>query len=290
VTEPWRAALPPASATVACAAGPHRLRWKEGVLSAPAHPDSEAELVLTALGGDETECLRLVRLWSQHADDLNVFTIGPRTPTDRLKLVRDERATVIQLTAPLAPRRLAKGHRVVVTAGIGPPSVAHVVARHNALRRSGFDPVGEHRVELLALLALGPAFQLRLTATVASAWADRKIPPSTEPRLAQALAGRLAPVAAGWLGIDPDQVQVSRHDGPGWGDLERTESGLRATLPLSWLASVWAAGLSVVDGRLAVGVTEVNGPRATVLAVRRPGDRPEPLTVVRRASKWTVTP
>jgi hypothetical protein len=135
-----------------------------------------------------------------------------------------------------------------------------------------------------------PARLRWLTATVAAAWASREVSAATDLKLTMALQSRFAPVAAAWLGIDPDLVQVSWPTGPGWGECERAGSGLRAALPLSWLASVWAAGLSEVDGRLVDGVTEVNGPRATVLAVRRPGDGPESLTVARRAGKWTVTP
>src|SRR5437763_890004 len=66
---------------------------------------------------------------------------------------------------------------------------------------------------------------------------------SRRPVLTAALDGRLAPVAGQWLGIDPDQVQVSLHTGPGWGSAELTGPGeqrrLRISLPADWLARVW---------------------------------------------------
>jgi len=107
------------------------------------------------------------------------------------------------------------------------------------------------------------------------------------PRLTAALAGRLAPAARTWLGIDPDRVDAQIHTGDGWGELELTSSGkLRAALPALWLAGVWAPGLAVIDHKLVVGVTAVTWPRAEVLAVSRPGARPEPLTVVHRSGRW----
>ena len=100
--------------------------------------------------------------------------------------------------------------------------------------------------------------------------------------LEPALAGRLAPAAATWLGLDPDRVDASlleRSPEPAsWGALELTGTGagrrLRATLPVSWLATVWAPGLAVVAGHLVVAVEQAAWPDATVLAVPAPGAPP----------------
>ncbi|HEX8007311.1 MAG TPA: hypothetical protein VF482_12865, partial [Trebonia sp.] len=142
------------------------------------------------------------------------------------------------------------------------------------------------RTELLQLLALGPAFQFRLAAGVADSWAD---PGQADerarhrPELTAALTGRFAPPAREWLGVDPDAVTVTPHEGPGWGTLEVTGTGparrLRASLPVGWLSAVWACGLAVVGGHLVVAVEEPGYPRARVLALAAPGAAPVQLEV-----------
>ncbi len=143
------------------------------------------------------------------------------------------------------------------------------------------------RTELFYLFALGPEFQLRLSATVAAAWADGGSRASDRdagrPALVAALAGRLAPAAQAWLGVDPGRVDVSLHEGEGWGRLALSGTGpdrrLSAALPAGWLASVWAAGLAVAAGHLVVAVTAAAWPDATVLGVPEPGADPVILKV-----------
>ena len=69
------------------------------------------------------------------------------------------------------------------------------------------------------------------------------------------------------------------HEGTGWGRLELTGGGLRASLPAGWLATVWAGGLAVVDGHLVVAVQRAAWPEATVLAVPEPGSGPVVLNI-----------
>jgi hypothetical protein len=154
------------------------------------------------------------------------------------------------------------------------------------------------RAELLSVLALGTEFQFRLSATVAAAWAaggtraaDRG---AARPALVAALAGRLAPAAESWLGIDPGRVDVSLHEDAGWGRVAMSGTGtdrrLSAALPVGWLASVWAAGLAVTAGHLIVAVTEAAWPDATVLGVPEPGAEPVTLKVRATAREWRATP
>jgi hypothetical protein len=140
------------------------------------------------------------------------------------------------------------------------------------------------RDDLLSLLALGYGFQVRLIGQVAAAHAARLAAGGGEqvrPALVAAITGRLAPVAEEWLGIDPDQVVVSLHSGPGWGSAELTGRGadrrLRVSLPAGWLASVWACGLARIGRHLIVAVQEPGWPAARVLGLRAPGAEPEPL-------------
>src|SRR5262249_18119842 len=150
-----------------------------------------------------------------------------------------------------------------------PASLVSLV-RHGALRRGQMlgaaDGDFRTRIELIRLLALGTPFQFRLSAAVAHAWsADGEHASRAErawPALTAALAGRLAPAAAPWLGIDPNEVDATIHEGPGWGELALTRTDgsgrLTARLPVSWLASVWAPGFAVVGSHLVVAVLQAD--------------------------------
>lgn len=237
----WYQSLPPAETSLPCGKGTHAIRWEEGRLILPDHPDPEAELVLAALGGDKPACLTMAETWEAHGDDLAVLAAGPRSDADRLTVTADQ----------------LDEHRKTRPALAG----------------------------LLELMALGPEFQFRLSGAVAAAWArEDRAGERAEHRaeLAAALTGRFAPVAAGWLGVDPDAVIITPHEGPGWGSLEVTRDGaLTGTLPAGWLAGVWACGLALSDGHLVVSVTEPGYPRARVLALPEPGAAPIPLDVSR---------
>ena len=269
----WFASLPPADATVPCGTGTHTVRWEAGRLTLTAHPDPEAELVLGALGGDKPACLTLAETWARHAGDLTVLTSGPRCDADR---VRVDWSQIEELRGQLPPARVARrihyryaGATSQFTPGFpGPP-------KDDIIRRQ------VQQIELLELLALGSEFQFRLAGTVIAAWAgpdrlgDRA---ARRPELSGVLTGRFAPAAQEWLGIDPDTVTVTPHEGAGWGSLQLTGTGrgqrLRASLPLSWLAEVWACGLAVVGGHLIVAVEKPGHPVARVLALSAPGAEP----------------
>ena len=141
---------------------------------------------------------------------------------------------------------------------------------------------------MLSLLALGYGFQVRLIGQVAEAHAGSPDEPMeraerVRPPLVAAITARLAPVAEEWLGIDPDQVMVSLHRGPGWGSVELTGRGeqrrLRVSLPAGWLARVWTAGLALTGRHLVVAVQRAGWPDARVLALRAPGTDPVALDV-----------
>jgi hypothetical protein len=117
-----------------------------------------------------------------------------------------------------ATERLPPGIPGIARAGGGRrPWLAPQSATAELSRRA------QARIELMELLALGPAFQFRLA-------------------------------------------------GPG--------RRLRASLPVSWLASVWACGLAVIGGHLVVGVDQPGWPRASVRALPAPGATPSPVDVV----------
>jgi hypothetical protein len=112
-------------------------------------------------------------------------------------------------------------------------------------------------------------------------------PARGRPALVAALAGRLAPAAGPWAGVDPDAVQVTLHEAPGWGRVERDGPALRAALPLSWLARIWAPGFPVVDGHLVVDVLDGTWPRMRVLGLPAPGTEPAVLSIQPDGEHWS---
>ncbi len=308
----WYAAFAPAEAPLRCGEAEHRLRWVDGTLRAVDHADAEGELVLAALGGDTSPCLDVVRAWGRHSDDLTVLMVGPRSPVDAVTipaaalqeadLLRSAGhaaasvAHVHTFYAHSRPRRLVRrssgwsGYR---------PLVSRSFAGRAGIGWSGPD-VGQDRLErllLLRLLALGAPFQLRLAAAVAQSWsADGEHAAQAErarPALTAALTGRVAPAAAQWLGIDPDEVDATIYDGTGWGEMTgvRTDANARlvAKLPVAWLSRVWAPGFAVVGSHLVVAVLRVAWPHARVIALRSPGQDPVELSIRQDEEHWSVT-
>ncbi|HLN70499.1 MAG TPA: hypothetical protein VK280_24930 [Streptosporangiaceae bacterium] len=286
---PWFTCLPSCETEVPCGAGRHTVGWEAGSLRLPSHPDAEGELVLAALGGEKARCVELAEAWARHAGDLSVLAIGPRGPADEIAVGWDDVAAAAQ-DAP-GPQRV----RVPGLASPPGPTLARMSARHRQMQEEML-AAHRRRTDMLSLLALGYGFQVRLIGQVAAAHAAR--PEASEgghPALVAAIAGRLAPVAEAWLGIDPDQVEVSLHHGPGWGSAELAGRGqdrrLRVSLPAGWLASVWACGLARIGRHLVVAVEQPGWPDARVLGLRAPGAEPEPLDVHARSGDvpdWTV--
>jgi hypothetical protein len=272
----WYLSLPPAQAHVPCGAATHVVRWEAGRLALTAHPDADAEVVLAALGGIQPRCVAISQTWARHAADLDVLTLGPRSPADQIAATWQEaQARRASWFGLFTTERLPPGIPGIARAGGGRrPFLAPQSAAAELSRRA------QARIELMELLALGPAFQFRLAGTVAAGWpADG----GRRPELTAALSGRFALAAHAWLGIDPDAVHVTALDGAeptlqmhGAGPGRR----LRASLPVSWLASVWACGLAVIGGHLVVGVEQPGWPRARVRALPAPGATPSPVDVV----------
>jgi hypothetical protein len=326
MTAPWWAAFGPAQAEVSCGTGTHTLRWADGTLAAADHPDAEGELVLAALGGDTTPCLDLVRSWGRHSDDLSVLAIGPRSAADQLTITTETLdelglqvgggpgavsigGTVARIRRSTSSYSFGSSGGGFISARSAPMraragGASHMTARRAAVSRLmrmhhlGQGPDGDNDgTDLLQLLALGEPFQRRLSGAVAHAWsaegeqADRA---SRAPAaLTAALTGRLAPAAADWLDVDAANVEARIHDGAGWGELHVTQSGgarhLRARLPVSWLATVWAPGFAVVGGHLVVHVLDAAWPTARVLALRAPGAKPTELSIRADTAHWSVT-
>jgi hypothetical protein len=280
---------------VPCGPGQHVVRWEAGSLVMPSHPDAEGELVLAALGGEKARCIEVAEAWARHASDLSVLAIGPRGPDDQIA-VSWEDVTAAAQAGPMPGGRPRPGPMRLASQPA--PTMARVAARHRQMQEE-MAAAQRRRTDMLSLLALGYGFQVRLIGQVAATHAGSAgsggttplVPPErpgsggemVRPALVAAMTGRLALVAEAWLGIDPDQVEVSLHPGRSWGSTGLTGYGagrrLRLSLPGMWLASVWACGLARVGRHLIVAVEQPGWPRARVLGLRSPGAEPEPLEV-----------
>jgi hypothetical protein len=280
---PWFTSLPPCETLVPCGRGRHSVRWEAGELRLTRHADQEAELVLAALGGDKARCFEIAEAWQRHTADLTVLGIGPRGPADEVTVSWDDVD---------AAGQVAQGGVSVLSYGAAPlasppqAAIAAAAIRHHQHQQEAGE-ASQRRLDMLSLLALGTGFQIRLAGQVVAAHADRLDEPGELGRtirsvLTAALAGRVALVAGQWLGIDPDQVEVSLYRGTGWGSVELTGRGeqrrLRASLPAWWLARVWACGLALTGRHLVVAVERAGWPDARVLALRAPGAEPVSLS------------
>ena len=284
--DPWWQVFPALETWVPCGPDLHPVRFQDGRLSLPAHPDAEGELVFAALSGEKACCIEVTAAWRQHAEDLRVLALGPRGPSDPVNIswddVQDFRSRpVSKYGRPSGLTRRGGVHSHPMRPG--PPGSLRFPRMFAGHGTGEPERVQAERLEMLLLLALGPAFQMLLSGLVAAAWSDggarASDRPHQRPVLEAALTGRLAAAAAPWLGISPDQVDARLHEGTGWGRLELTGGGLRAILPAGWLATVWAGGLAVVDGHLVVAVQRAAWPEATVLAVPEPGSGPVVLNI-----------
>jgi hypothetical protein len=264
-------------------------------------PRSAADRVVATMPGDVEE------LWPGLPPHLVGHSLwpNPRRPAMFASAVAARRRRTVALGHALLHGHPARGSRPMIA---GRPRAAFGVglvrARHAFFQQG--DPAARRAharaTELHMLFALGSEFQWRLSGAVAAAWSGGqpgRDPAAARPALTAALTGRLAPVAQAWLGADPDRVEVTVHDGDGWGQLSATPAapagagqrpGLTAALPPDWLARVWAPGLALVAGRLVVAVPEAQWPRARVLALSAPGSEPAPMDVQWEAGHWRPAP
>jgi hypothetical protein len=283
---PWFACLPGCETHLPCGSGRHTIRWEAGELRLADHADPEAELVLAALGGEKARCVEVAEAWARHTGDLTVLGVGPRSPADEIVVSWDDVAAAATAGrggwTGYAPLGGGPPHGPMQLASPPAAAMARAAARRLQSQRE-HGQASQRRTDMLSLLALGYGFQVRLAGHVVAAYADRVDEEDEQERsvrsvLTAALDGRLAPVAERWLGIDPDQVLVSLHRGPGWGSAELTGQGerrrLQISLPAEWLARVWTCGLALTGGHLVVAVQRAGWPDARVLALRAPGAEP----------------
>ncbi len=214
--------LPPASASVECSGTHHRLIWQAGQLTAPAHPDVDAERALAALGGASCGCLDLLTAWHTHAEDPRVLVLGPRGP--KIAVVQAQGGTSRQGMGWFS---------------YGPP-------------QPELPAVG-----LEDLLVLRGGLTRRLIATSASALISQNADGPISRHLHAALYGRLLVSLGRWLGELPElELELI---GPGAEpSLSVDGSTVRAAVAPEWLVDVWGAGLEIVADRFTLAASYGN--------------------------------
>lgn len=268
-------------------------------------PRSAADVVRAVMPGDDAEAAPPPWMLRASAARYGLWS-GPSRPALFTSTVRARRRRMrtggIRIThgvigsRPMISVPLRAVQRRTAAYG-GTPSLG--VGRGSRWQNPAQERAEARLSELRMLFALGPELQWRLSGAVAAAWSDGRPGrdrAAARPALTAALAGRLAPAAQAWLGADPDRVEVTVHDGAGWGELAAAPAGtgeapgLTAALTAGWLARVWAPGLALVAGRLVVAVPEAQWPRARVLALPAPGTEPAPMDVQWEAGQWRPVP
>jgi hypothetical protein len=235
MSTPWWRGVPPAVTQVSCDGREHQLRWADGELRAPGHPDLESEKILRALAGEDYACLDVLEAWEVHADDLRVLVLASRGLADPVRMRPSDTHA-----APFIPGRGAAAmqrRRAAVTAVMG--------GRAGASR--------EREDTLATLLSLGGPMQTRLTATVAAAWRERlrdgaapaggAALEAARPALHAALYGRVVVTLRAWTGRPDLRVALTMIGESERPALAPDGDGIAVKLPFGWISDVWARGL-----------------------------------------------
>jgi hypothetical protein len=282
VTTPWWAGLAPAALPIDCAGSTHRLRWADGVTSAPDHPDAARERTLTALGADPYPCLDVLDLWQRHTDDLDVLLLASRDPSDALATDAGSRFYGVQRAMSWSPRHPRFSRRSLGGYAIGPGRVSSGWTTYST--SGGLDTAEDNRVGSVDdLLRLGAGFPERLVATVVAAWVDRieqddPRVPAALPALHAALYGRLAAAVRRWLGDPRRTVSLTMTPAESVVRAAIRDGQLHVELPFAWLGEVWVNGLAVVLDRLCLSADYGDG-RWTLATVDRDFAEVETLTI-----------
>ena len=248
MSTPWWRGVPPAVAQVSCDGREHQVRWADGELRVPGHPDLQSEKILRALAGEDYACLDVLEAWEVHADDLRVLILASRGPADAVR-IRPKDAPRAARFIPGRRAATMQRRRAAVTAVL-----------------SGGAAGEEPRDALATLLSLGGPMQTRLTATVAAAWrerlrdgaasadgvaapadpaapADAAAIEAARPALHAALYGRVVATLRAWTGRPDLRVSltmIGESDRPA---LAADGDGIAVQLPFGWISDVWARGL-----------------------------------------------
>jgi hypothetical protein len=288
---PWWLGLSEAQAVVSCGEHQHRLSWHEGRFQALDHGDPDDERALAVLGGQPFACIELLDAWERHKDDLRALTLGPRAPSDLLRIDPDSLAPQpsrgsgrIPAQRPGVRGASAAANRATAIGGgwysyaPGPPGRASGRISRQAAREA----------ELIRLLALGGGIPDRLLATVAATWSRRSASSRTAAtrkaaqELHAALHGRAFAALRSWLNepkLAAGLTIISPADQPSF---SRVEGRIEMRLPFNWLVDVWAKGLTTIFGRFCLAAETEDGQRWQLTTVAPDLDTVEQINLTLR--------
>lgn len=247
MTAPWWDGLPPAATTVECSGRRHRLRWRDGELSAADHEDVAGERTLAALAGQRYHCIDLLDAWQRHRADLDVLVLAGRGPGDVLRWSPDDPALSVRGPAVITPETELP---LLLTLGGGLPDrlVATVIAER--ARRLPDEP-GE----------------------------SDEPGDDADARLPAALYGRAAAAVRAWLGQPDLSVDVEMIGATSPPSLCADGERLRLDLPFAWLGDVWARDLATIMGRFTLSATGIGNGQWSLLTVGPGEEHPRTITI-----------
>ena len=295
--------LPVATAMLGCQGQSHTIRWDAGDLVAMDHDDPAGERALAALGGTGMPCIDVLNAWQRHRRDPRLLTVCTRGPGDPVQSCSSGQGQVGQgvpfgaVTTLMRGRATgnaflrARGGRTaqggLSTFGGGRAVSASVAARPGRPGMpAGRADEGDRLASLEMLVGLGSQVPVRLVATVtahllADLASGAEGSASVVPALQASLFGRAHNALVNWLegSAMVATVEVAEPGAPAAVERAPGGGGVRAVLPLSWVAEVWGRGLTVVMDRLVLGVLEA-APERTVVETLGPDWGPPRAVVI----------
>lgn len=284
----WCQGFPPVTIAVECGGAEHRVTWRRGKLVLEDHAIT-AEEALIALGGEPPVCLEIVEAWRRATEDASILVVLANSPapkeTDwgRLRAEYQAMFTTIAVQtaraqAQVVSARISAGLpsgaasvQVAVGSGAGraqPPSRQRLDSWRHTLLTS---LPRELRTILIACLVIAcdrrwkeiPHFSEYLIDEVVQNRARLAIEESIQSWSPPGTSSRISLWEVGLLprGKRP-AINAER--------LPRGYTLVSVALPVSWLAEVWARGVSVVDGCFILEVSEAeeDGQHLRARAVR----------------------
>ena len=253
----WYEGVPAVTVEVACGGRAHRLSWRRGKLVLEDH-DVAGERAMIALGGPSFTCLDLLNVWEDGARDLHA---------------------VHRLRGQLTPFRAAPAasRQVFVTGSQLPSPSARQLSQLGERQRQQLEATFRRRERARLLWALPPDLHVRLALSAVmhaeradeeshrrdAAHLDETLRALAVPAMKVSMGGQAA-LGPG-VGVDVDCASVPRHRRPSVdGKIDRFAASASIAVPWSWMATVWAWGLAVVDGAFVLAVTDADR-RATVV-------------------------
>jgi len=265
--------------------------------------------MMVLLGAEAVGCQDVVAAWADHARDVRLLAVAPRSAFDQVQLRPVDLAEVARYVEVISSVRGRSWQPGGASSKLAPSAVGTGGGQHKPFAYRSFglaagiagagDAGWRSHVGLLRLFTLGRPLVDRLLlevwsnraddlraaaaslgetdgagAAAAGGGYDRKRP----VLLASAMAMVRATVAE-WLAFPeraaPSRVGVTVVPGSSPLRLEQLPSGTRAVpdvkveVGTDWLASVWARQLGHVRGHLVTRVVSLVEDRALVLALRR---------------------